>query len=608
MKEPILPVWRAVLCTMLLVALPSMEAYGQDQDERIKSALRKVWPDKAVSIEPHRGGYQVRLELGRREQLTGWHNYHLWAYRSLKLQKNMKKRFTLGKRDSAFTIPGLPNPTASWAIQSIALGLRSSAIYEAKSGFHCGNVIVLFWHEKGAANRDDQRFLPEMLSEDKSMSTHIAQTLLAEGACTPDPVAPAPCGETFSSRIGSSGITVGRVVGEVELIREGTGHVTVCGGEAVNELDRIYTGMGAQVELILADGSRVVVEELTDVKVARMVHDPGSVTTRLWVKAGEIDADVLPRSGLRSDFKCQTPTATCSVRGTRFKARFDRQQFATRFDVEEGKVLVTPTNTSLRPRELTAGEWIIVYRDRIEPADAGALVDPAQLRGLAMQARVGRPGTQFTMPVLLNNVATDAAAGIANVNFQITYDPRVVQVSGKIARGNIYGGGTLFEANARERGRIRIGFAGETGITRTGTVAQIPFEVVGRPGQHTELRIRITQSQTAAGQNASLETTHGRVTIPSPSDPVGGGRSGAGGDPGGGGHGDRPLGTNPDGTAVGDSDGDQRLTAKDAEAALQMSVGLRPVDTNLDVDQDGRVQSGDARQILQEASRTVGVR
>lgn len=85
-------------------------------------------------------------------------------------------------------------------------------------------------------------------------------------------------------------------------------------------------------------------------------------------------------------------------------------------------------------------------------------------------------------------------------------------------------------------------------------------------------------------------------------------RSGAGGDPGGGGHGDRPLGTNPDGTAVGDSDGDQRLTAKDAEAALQMSVGLRPLDTNLDLGQDGRVQSGDARQILQEASRTVGVR
>lgn len=52
----------------------------------------------------------------------------------------------------------------------------------------------------------------------------------------------------------------------------------------------------------------------------------------------------------------------------------------------------------------------------------------------------------------------------------------------------------------------------------------------------------------------------------------------------------------------GDFDGDGRWTARDAEAALQMSVGLRSVDINLDVDYDGQVMSADARIILQGAA------
>lgn len=49
----------------------------------------------------------------------------------------------------------------------------------------------------------------------------------------------------------------------------------------------------------------------------------------------------------------------------------------------------------------------------------------------------------------------------------------------------------------------------------------------------------------------------------------------------------------------GDFDGDGRLTARDAEAALQMSAGLREESLILDMDGDGRVMSADARLILQ---------
>jgi hypothetical protein len=56
----------------------------------------------------------------------------------------------------------------------------------------------------------------------------------------------------------------------------------------------------------------------------------------------------------------------------------------------------------------------------------------------------------------------------------------------------------------------------------------------------------------------------------------------------------------------GDCDNDGRLTARDAEAALQMSAGLRSPMSLLDMDGDGRVMSADARIILQNSEKAAG--
>ena len=55
---------------------------------------------------------------------------------------------------------------------------------------------------------------------------------------------------------------------------------------------------------------------------------------------------------------------------------------------------------------------------------------------------------------------------------------------------------------------------------------------------------------------------------------------------------------------LGDYTGDRCLGVKDALAALQMSVGERTEDRNLDMDQDGGVTAEDARLILIEAVTT----
>jgi hypothetical protein len=549
--------------------------------------------------------------------------------------------------------------------------------------------------------------------------------------------------------------------GEVTIFRGSDETITIR-AEHVGKLrlrwdDRILTGTNASLRLT-GPAETIEIPGDTDYKLGQSGQGD-SERIRIILKAGEVNPQIDSKSQTGSGLEVETGTAVAGARGTKFRSHYDRQKQANRIEVQEGEVLVTPKNRSLAPRILSAGQWCIVYSDRIEPADAGRPADANKLRGLSMEKRVGRPGVQLTLPVLLNNVTTDAASGLGNVNFEVSYDPAVVQIAGKVSRGNIYGSGFLFEANAKDADRIRIGFAGARGVTQSGTVAQIPFKIVGRPGQQTELALKLIQSQTPGGQSASLPTTNGRITIPAPvassgttaggpagAQPVASGVSGAvgpggacgiagdweykvgntvsrwtftandkggydaqqtgygqvvgparvqgtrliidwrgytnsgtneyeidaacssgtgksivrGGDsageyattirrltvgreaaptlaasktetrppagassqpgsappppgqpaaPAGAGASSRTAAPqtarsalqNPDGTIKGDCDGDNRWTSSDAECALQMSVGSRPVDMNLDIDQDGNVMSADSRRILQAA-------
>lgn len=62
----------------------------------------------------------------------------------------------------------------------------------------------------------------------------------------------------------------------------------------------------------------------------------------------------------KSDFRVKTPTDVSSVRGTRFTVRYDARTQVSTTLVEEGVVQVTPTNPSLKPVTLRAGERVEV--------------------------------------------------------------------------------------------------------------------------------------------------------------------------------------------------------------------------------------------------------
>lgn len=139
-------------------------------------------------------------------------------------------------------------------------------------------------------------------------------------------------------------IKVVKVEGEVELLSPNKDPVELRGGEVLTPADRIYTGMESWVKLCFADNSSVVVQELTDVKIGTFQKRGNAILTQIWLKAGEVDAEVIEESAVKSDFKVRTPTATCSVRGTNFSVKHDSISNVSTFLVSNGIVSVVPEN------------------------------------------------------------------------------------------------------------------------------------------------------------------------------------------------------------------------------------------------------------------------
>ena len=238
-------------------------------------------------------------------------------------------------------------------------------------------------------------------------------------------------------------------------------------------------------------------------------------------------------------------------------------------------------------------DWIKGTR----PADPS----PPAKRGLVLEASrlTVNAGDTFSVPAYLRYRGTGSPPKIGNANFEVSYDPTVVQVlphpnparkpnwttteqEPELPRGNLLPGGTLIAGNARNRGIVRVGFAGKQGAApgsgRAGeTVTEIYFKAVGKPGDKTDLTLKITTANDADGRDIEIIPVHGRVTISIPGDP-----SNGGGIVGGRGRGG--------------------VTALDASRALLMSVDrLEPLPQYYDVDRDRRVTSNDSRKILQEA-------
>ncbi len=137
-------------------------------------------------------------------------------------------------------------------------------------------------------------------------------------------------------------------------------------GSVVNEGQAIKTGDNGFVTLKLADGSTLVVQSKSQVKldvVRTIANTKGVPITRVLLESGRVEARVEKRSGLAGRFEVTTPTSNMGVRGTRFRVSSDENTNASRSEVLEGTVNVAQSG-SANGLDVAAGFGTIVERGK----------------------------------------------------------------------------------------------------------------------------------------------------------------------------------------------------------------------------------------------------
>ncbi len=226
----------------------------------------------------------------------------------------------------------------------------------------------------------------------------------------------------------------------------------------------------------------------------------------------------------------------------------------------DGKATIAGTFTQQRTGKY---QWTAT-RTSAAPGKPPATHPPVARMTLRADSRKAKTGETVTVPVWLLK-----GPGLIDLNFNVEYDPGVVQAVGNVVRGNLLAGAD-FEANTAKRGVVQVGLVPKAGGVGSaeGTLAQVSFRAVGKPGTRTTLRIVPRKGTVTGGAAANPATIHGEIQI-----------------------------VGDDGFIPGDINGDGKVDMADVLMALKISVELLPYNPRADVDKDGQVTAADARLI-----------
>jgi hypothetical protein len=150
-------------------------------------------------------------------------------------------------------------------------------------------------------------------------------------------------------------------------------------GSAVKEGQEIKTGDNGFVTIKLADGSTMVVQSKSTVKleVARTIASTDVPITRTTLSSGRVEANVQKRTGPSGRFEINTPTSNMGVRGTRFRVSSDDAGKSSRGEVLEGTVNVADA-TVKNALDLGAGFGTLVEQGK-PPVPPVKLLAPPDL-------------------------------------------------------------------------------------------------------------------------------------------------------------------------------------------------------------------------------------
>jgi hypothetical protein len=133
----------------------------------------------------------------------------------------------------------------------------------------------------------------------------------------------------------------------------------------------------------------------------------------------------------------------------------------------------------------------------------------------ATQVAIGAPqggaGTTVTIPVTVSG-----ASNIGAMDLQVTYDPAVLKLSGA-QMGTLSANGVV-EANEPQAGTALVSFVDTQGISGSGEVVKITFNVLGTTGAYSPLTLQ-ARAYDLDLKDVPVAAQSGSVT-------VGGGKSG----------------------------------------------------------------------------------
>ena len=233
-----------------------------------------------------------------------------------------------------------------------------------------------------------------------------------------------------------------------------------------------------------------------------------------------------------------------------------------------------------RPKAPSREEWL---KEPGHGNDSIHVAVPGASDGMILRADKRRvfSGQTVMIPVWLHN-----GDGLADMNFDVLFDSSVAKIEGKAVKGNLLPGSGRLESNPDESpNKMWLGLVPEEGGVKgaEGTVVQIPFVAVGKPGTRTTLELVVRKfSMHDKREKVYVGTVDGEIEIIDETDLAGEGDSGS---------------------TKGDGNEDGKLDGKDWRDALRMSVKLLAEDIRYDMDGDRRITSTDAKLIRDEIMR-----
>lgn len=137
-------------------------------------------------------------------------------------------------------------------------------------------------------------------------------------------------------------------------------------GMELNSGDQVRTGIMSSVNINFWDGHHGQIKERSQLQI----RSNGG-----WLNYGEIRVTTAQPRSNPSDFEISTSACTVNVRGTIFTVNHEETQQSTVVWVEDGTVVMTPSNRSMQSVTVYSGQEVRVTRSYVSPVSSrGAAV------------------------------------------------------------------------------------------------------------------------------------------------------------------------------------------------------------------------------------------